>query len=131
MVTDPVANMLTSIRNAQTARKAVVRVPLSRLKQALSDVLRTAGYVGPVSLVTEGPQRLLEITLLYGEDGQPQIRGVERVSTPGRRWYVRKSEIPRVFHGLGAAVVSTSQGLMTDSEARKRGLGGEVLCRVW
>lgn len=131
MVTDPIANMLTSIRNAQAARKAVVRVPLSRLKQALSEVLRTAGYVGPVSLVTEGPQRLLEITLLYGEDGQPQISGVERVSRPGRRWYVRKTEIPRVFHGLGAAVVSTSRGLMTDAEARKRGLGGEVLCRVW
>lgn len=131
MVTDPIANMLTSIRNAQAARKAVVRVPLSRLKQALSEVLRTAGYVGPVSLVTEGPQRLLEITLLYGEDGQPQVRGVERVSSPGRRWYVRKTEIPRVFHGLGAAVVSTSRGLMTDAEARKRGLGGEVLCRVW
>lgn len=127
---DPIANMLTSIRNASLARKASVRIPYSTLKHHLADVLRTAGYVGPVAVTDVGPQKVLEIMLLY-EDGVPHIHGIERVSTPSRRWYVRKEELPRVLSGLGAAVISTSQGLMTDREARKRSIGGEVICKVW
>lgn len=131
MVTDPIANMLTSIRNAQVARKASVRVPYSRLKHDIAEVLRSSGYVGPVAIAEEGPVKLLEMTLLYSPEGVPGIRGLERVSKPGRRWYIRKTEIPRVLSGLGIAVLSTPRGLMTDAEARKRGVGGEVLCTVW
>lgn len=131
MITDPIANMLTSVRNAQSARKSSVRVPYSRLKHDVAEVLRKAGYVGPVSPAEEESRKFLEVTLLYDDAGQPRIRGLERVSTPGRRWYVRRQEIPRVLSGLGTAVLSTSQGLLTDAEARKRGVGGEVLCRVW
>lgn len=131
MITDPIANMLTSIRNAQAARKSSVRVPFSRLKAEIADVLRDAGYVGPVAVAEEGSRKLLEVTLLYDAQGQPQLRGLRRVSKPGRRWYVRKAEIPRVLSGAGVAVLSTPQGLLTDAEARKRGIGGEVLCEVW
>lgn len=127
---DPIANMLTSIRNASLARKASVRVPYSTLKHRLADVLRTAGYVGPVTVVDVGPQKVLEIVLLYRE-GVPQIQGIERISTPSRRWYVRHEELPRVLSGLGIAVISTSQGLLTDRQARKQGIGGEVICTVW
>lgn len=131
MVTDPIANMLTSIRNAQAARKKEARVPYSRLKHEIAEVLRRAGYVGPVARAEESERQFLEILLLYTDDGQPQVRGVERVSRPSRRWYVRRAEIPRVLQGFGIAVLSTSKGLLTDAEARKRGLGGEVICRVW
>lgn len=131
MLTDPIANMLTSIRNAVAARKNAVRVPFSRLKQEIAEVLRKAEYVGPVTVATEDRRKELEITLLYSDAGQPQIRGIERVSKPGRRWYARRSELPRVLSGLGIAVLSTSRGLMTDAEARKRGIGGEVICKVW
>jgi small subunit ribosomal protein S8 len=92
--------------------------------------MRTAGYVGPVAVVTNG-KKALEVTLLYAADGAPQMRGVRRVSTPGRRWYVRRQEIPRVLSGGGTAILSTSRGLLTDAEARKRGIGGEVLCTIW
>lgn len=131
MVTDPIANMLTSIRNAQAARKGNARVPYSRLKQEIAEVLRKEGYIGPVAVAEEGVQRFLDITLLYDAGGQPHVQGIRRVSTPGRRWYVRKVEIPRVLSGTGIAVVSTSKGLLTDAEARKRGVGGEVICEVW
>lgn len=131
MVTDPIANMLTAIRNAQAARKAVARVPYSALKHRVAEVLRAREVVGPVAIAEDGPQKVLEVTLLYEPDGTPKIRGLERVSRPGRRWYVRKSEVERVLSGVGFAVVSTSKGLMTDAEARKQGLGGEVLCKVW
>lgn len=131
MVTDPIANMLTSLRNAQAARKETVRVPYSRVKHAMADVMRTAGYVGPVTTTGEGPWKMLEMMLLYEPDGTPKVRGVKRVSRPGRRWYVRKAEVPQVLSGHGIAVVSTPQGLLTDAEARKRGIGGEILCEVW
>lgn len=127
---DPLANMLTSIRNASLARKASVRIPYSALKHRIAEVLREQGYVGPVAVGEEGPQKVLEIALIY-DNGQPQIRGIERVSLPSRRWYVRKDELPRVLSGLGIAVISTSQGVMTDADARKRNIGGEVICRVW
>lgn len=127
---DPIANMLTSIRNASQARKPVARVPYSSLKARIVDVLRREGYLGPTSVVEDGPRKVLEITLLY-TDGAPVIRGIARVSRPSRRWYVRRGELPRVLSGRGVAVVSTSRGLLTDAEARKRGIGGEVVCTVW
>jgi len=130
MVTDPIANMLTSIRNAQAARKTNVRVPYSRLKADVADILRKAGYLGPVAVAEGDAQKLLEITLLYDADGRPRLRGLRRVSKPGRRWYVRKAEIPRVLSGAGVAVLSTPKGLLTDADARKHGVGGEVLCEI-
>jgi small subunit ribosomal protein S8 len=127
---DPIANMLTTIRNSSLAGKTAVHIPYSSLKHHVANVLRDAGYVGPVAVAADDEKKFLDITLLY-TDGVPQIRGIERVSKPSRRWYVRRDEIPRVLSGLGIAVISTSQGLMTDREARQRGVGGEVLCRVW
>lgn len=131
MITDPIANMLTSIRNAQAARKLTVRVPYSRFKHEIAEVLRNANYVGPVTVASDRGRQELEIALLYTDAGTPQIRGVERVSKPGRRWYVRRLELPRVLSGLGIAVLSTPRGLLTDVEARQQGIGGEVICKVW
>lgn len=131
MVTDPIANMLTSIRNAQAARKETVRVPYSAQKHRLAEVLRREGYLGPVTVVGEAPRKYLEAMLLYGSAGEALVRGIRRVSTPGRRWYVRTTELSKVLSGHGIAVISTSKGLLTDGEARKHGVGGEVLCEVW
>ncbi len=128
---DTIANMLTSIRNAVMARKSAVVLPYSKMKHRIAEVLRDEKFVGPVIVSEEGPQKTLEITLIYLENGVSAIRGIERVSKNSRRWYVRKDEMPRVLSGLGIAVISTSKGLMTDKEARKKGIGGEMICRVW
>jgi small subunit ribosomal protein S8 len=127
---DTIANMMTTIRNASAARKSSVRLPFSVHKQRIAETLRQAGYIGPVAVGEDDGRKFLELALLYA-DGKPQIHGIERVSVPSRRWYVRKDELSRVLSGLGIAVISTSQGVMTDVEARKRGIGGEVICRVW
>lgn len=127
---DQIANMLTSLKNASMARRALVRVPYSRLKQDIADVMRRAGFVGPISTDMEGPQKVLEISMLY-ENGEPALKDLKRVSKPSRRWYVRKEEVPHVLSGLGVAIISTSKGVLTDQEARKQGLGGEVICKVW
>lgn len=127
---DTIANMLTSIRNASAARRTAVRVPWSGQKHQIAEVLRKEEYVGPVAVAEEHGKKTLEITLKY-EDGAPVITGIQRVSVPSRRWYVRKSEIPSVLSGIGVAVISTSKGIMTGSEAQKHGLGGEVICTVW
>lgn len=129
---DTIGDMITSIRNASAARRTAVRIPWSSQKQRIAEVLRKEGYVGPVSIATgeKEAHKLLEVTLKY-EDGKAALSGIKRISKQSRRWYVRKSEIPSVLSGMGVAVISTSQGLMTGSEARKRGLGGEVICTVW
>lgn len=127
---DPIANMLTTIRNSSLARKQSVRVPYSSLKHRIAGLLRDHGYVGPVAVAEDGTKKYVDITLLYNGE-QPVLRGVERVSKPSRRWYVRRDEIPRVLSGFGIAVLSTSQGLLTDKQARTLGVGGEVICRVW
>ena len=127
---DQIANMITSIKNASAARLKVVRVPYSKLKRQIAEVLRRENKIGTVSVAEEGPQRVLEIALLY-EGARPIINDIQRVSKPSRRWYVRQSEIPHVLSGIGMAVISTSKGLMTDREARKQNIGGEVICKVW
>lgn len=127
---DQIANMITSIKTASAARLSVVRVPYSRLKHQIAEVLRKENLVGNVVATEEGPQRLLEITLLYQGD-RPAINDIQRVSKPSRRWYVRQNEIPHVLSGIGIAVISTSKGLMTDKEARRQKIGGEVICKVW
>jgi small subunit ribosomal protein S8 len=132
-MTDPIADMLTRIRNANTAMHDTVKMPTSKLKQSLADILEREGYIGgfDVTPSTTGPGSVLEIKLKYAPDRTRTIGGLRRVSKPGLRIYAQADRIPRVLGGMGVAVVSTSQGLMTDREARKRRVGGEVLCYVW
>ena len=129
MMTDPISDMLTRIRNAQMGEKLRVRIPASRLKLAVAQVLQQEGYVGDVAEVTEDGKSMIEIGLKYYE-GRPVIDHIARSSRPGRRYYVGKDDLPRVAGGLGVAIVSTSKGVMTDRAARSAGLGGEVLCVV-
>ena len=132
-MTDPIADMLTRIRNANTAMHDSVKMPGSKLKVSLADILKREGYIAgfDVSPSSKGPGSVLEITLKYAPDRTRTIAGLRRVSKPGLRIYARADRMPRVLGGMGVAVVSTNQGLMTDSEARKRRVGGEVLCYVW
>ena len=133
MLTDPIADMLTRIRNANTAMHDEVRMPASKQKVALATILEKEGYITGFSLApaTTAPGDVLTISMKYSNDRKRTISGVRRISTPGLRIYRNSSTVPRVLGGLGVAVLSTSQGLMTDREARKRKVGGEVLCYVW
>jgi len=131
MMTDPIADMLTRIRNGALARHDRIEMPHSRLKEHLSKVLKAEGFIDDVRVnESEGP-RTLTLVLRYGRDRQSAIDGVRRVSAPGRRVYVRHDRIPRVRSGMGVSILSTSRGLMTDKEARKQRVGGELLCEVW
>lgn len=125
---DPIADMLTRIRNGQAANKVAVNMPSSKLKVAIANVLAEEGFIESVN-VLEGKKPELEITLKYFQ-GKPVVESIQRVSRPGLRIYKRKDELPRVMGGLGVAVISTSQGVMTDRKAREVGLGGEVICYV-
>ncbi len=133
MLTDPIADMLTRIRNANTAMHDEVSMPSSKQKVALATVLQKEGYITGFSVApsTKGPGDVLTIQLKYSADRQRTISGLRRISTPGLRVYRKGTAIPRVLGGLGVAVLSTSQGLLTDRDARKRNVGGEVLCYVW
>ncbi len=130
MVTDPIADLLTRVRNAAMARHDSVNVPASKMKIAVAKILKDEGFISDFSIVKGEPQRMIKITLKY-IDKQPAFIGLERVSKPGLRVYSGKKEIPRVYGGLGIAIVSTSKGLMTGQEAWKKNIGGEVLCYVW
>jgi small subunit ribosomal protein S8 len=132
-MTDPIADMLTRIRNANSAMFDTVRMPGSKLKESLASILEREGFIAGyhVEPNTEKPGTTLEITLKYSGDRTRTIAGIKRISKPGLRIYARADGIPRVLGGMGVAVVSTSQGLLTDREARKKHLGGEVLCHVW
>ena len=132
-MTDPIADMLTRIRNANTAMHDDVRMPSSKVKEALAHVLLKEGYIEGFEVHdnTDRPGRTLTVTMKYSPERKRVISGVKRVSKPGLRVYTKATEIPRVLGGLGVAVLSTSQGLMTDREARKRRMGGEILCFVW
>ena len=132
-MTDPIADMLTRVRNANVAMHDTVRMPSSRLKEALAVILEREGYIAGFKTVPKegGPGDLLEISLKYTPDRARVIGGLKRVSKPGLRIYCRADGLPRVLGGLGVAVLSTSQGLMTDREARQQRVGGEVLCYVW
>jgi small subunit ribosomal protein S8 len=131
MMNDPVADMLTRIRNANTALHPTVTMPASKLKEEIAKILQSEGYIEAFGVDTDGAHRSLEVKLKYGRDRTRVISGLRRVSTPGRRVYSGAGELPRVNGGLGVAVVSTSQGLLPDREARRRHLGGEILCEVW
>jgi small subunit ribosomal protein S8 len=132
-MTDPIADMLTRIRNANIAMHDDVRMPSSKLKEALAGVLATEGYIEAYEVEEniDRPGRTLHVRMKYSPDRARTISGIKRVSKPGLRVYSRSTEVPRVLGGLGVAVLSTSQGLLSDREARKRKVGGEVLCFVW
>ncbi|MCP4549593.1 MAG: 30S ribosomal protein S8 [bacterium] len=130
-MTDPIADFLTRIRNASRAKHFRVEVPASRIKGEIAKILRESGYVKDVKFVDDGKQGLLRIYLKYDKDTMPAIEGLQRVSKPGRRIYAKQGEIPRVLGGFGVVVLSTSRGILTGIEARKEGVGGEVLCQIW
>jgi small subunit ribosomal protein S8 len=129
--TDPIADMLTRIRNASAARHRELTLPSSRIKREIARILVEEGFVDSFSTSQEGVQEMLRLQLKYVEGRTPVVSGLKRISKPGLRVYARKTEIPRVLGGLGTAILSTSQGIMTGSQARKLNLGGEVLCYVW
>lgn len=131
MMTDPIADMLTRIRNANTALHDTVEMPGSTLKAELARVLKDAGYIADYELRDARVGTELVVRLKYSSDRRRVISGLERVSKPGRRVYVDRTSIPRVLGGMGVAVLSTSQGVITGHEARRRGIGGEVICSVW
>lgn len=130
-VSDPIADFLTCVRNASRAGHRTVNVPSSRLKVEIARALLREHFISNVKVLEEGPQGTLRLYLKYQTPDRNVISGLKRISTPGRRVYVRKTDVPRVLGGLGASILSTSKGIMTDKEAREAGLGGEVLAQVW
>jgi small subunit ribosomal protein S8 len=130
MMTDPIADMLTRIRNAALARHDRTEVPASKMKKAVANILKSEGYIADVR-ESDGSTDKLTIVLKYGRDRTSAIDGVRRVSRPGRRVYVKHDRIPRVLSGLGISILSTSHGMMSDRDARKHKLGGELICEVW
>ncbi len=130
-ITDPIADMLTRIRNANNQRHVSVDVPASNMKKAIAKILLDEGYVKNVEYIDDATQGVIRITLKYAENKQKVITGLKRVSKPGLRIYASCEELPRVLKGLGIAIVSTSKGIMTDKEARRNNVGGEVLAFIW
>ena len=129
--TDPIADMLTRIRNANSAKHKTVDVPASKMKTAIAEILFKEGYIKSFELISNENQVIIRITLKYDEKGTRVIDGIKRISKPGLRVYANKEELPKVLNGLGIAIISTSQGLKTDKEAREAGIGGEVLAYIW
>ena len=129
--TDPIADMLTRIRNANSSKHKTVDVPSSNMKKAIADILFKEGYIAAYEEINENSQGVIRITLKYDETGARVIDGLKRISKPGLRVYASKEELPQVLNGLGVALISTSKGIKTDREARKEGLGGEVLAYIW
>ncbi|MDO4739900.1 MAG: 30S ribosomal protein S8 [Eubacteriales bacterium] len=131
LMNDPIADMLTRIRNAQVARHEQVLMPASNMKKAIAKILLEEGYIKSVDYIDDGLQGQIKIAIKYAQGKQPVIKGLKRISKPGLRVYAKSDEIPKVLGGLGIAIVSTSKGVMSDREARKAGIGGEVLAYVW
>ena len=131
MLTDPIADMLTRIRNALIVKHDTVEVPVSVMKRSIADILLNEGYIKGYTINEEGVEPMMVINLKYGPNRQKVITGLKRISKPGLRVYARKDNLPKVLNGLGIAIISTSKGIMTDREARKQGIGGEVLAYIW
>lgn len=131
MINDPIADMLTRIRNANTVRHASVDVPASNVKKRLAEILLNEGFIKSFNVIEDDKQGLIRIELKYGEQKERVISGLKRISKPGLRVYAKKNEIPKVLGGLGVAIISTSNGVITDKEARRLDVGGEVICYVW
>lgn len=131
VVTDTIADMLTRIRNANSMRYTEVKVPASKLKLELARILKEEGFIKDYKVLEENVQGMILLTLKYGQKKERVITGLKRISKPGLRVYAKAEEVPKVLNGLGIAIISTSKGIMTDKEARKQGLGGEVLAYIW
>ena len=130
-ITDPIADMLTRIRNANTAKHETVDIPASNMKKAIAEILNNEGYIKGYQIIEDGKQGVIRVALKYSANKEKVISGIKRVSKPGLRMYAPADELPRVLNGLGIAIISTSKGIMTDKEARKQNIGGEVLAFVW
>ena len=130
-MTDPISNLLTNIRNAAHVKRESVDIPASRLGEKILEIFKTDGYIEDFRLLKDNKQGILKVYLKYEKDKRSVILGIKRVSRPGLRVYAKQTKIPRVISGLGTAVISTSRGIMTDKEARKNKVGGEVLCYIW
>jgi small subunit ribosomal protein S8 len=131
VMTDPVADFLTRIRNGNMVMHETVEIPSSRIKLAIAAIMKEEGYIRDYEYIKDAKQGVIRIYLKYGPNKEKVITGIKRISKPGLRVYVKRDEIPKVLGGLGTAVISTSQGLMSDKKARKIGIGGEVLCYIW
>ncbi|MGM9973041.1 MAG: 30S ribosomal protein S8 [Clostridiaceae bacterium] len=131
VMTDPIADLLTRIRNANAVKHEIVEIPSSNVKKAIVNILLEEGYIKGVEEYTDGVVPMMRVALKYGSNKERVITGLRRISKPGLRVYCKKEETPKVLNGLGVAVISTSKGIMTDRAARKEGLGGEVLCYIW
>lgn len=130
-MTDPIADLLTRVRNANMVKHTSVDVPASNVKNKIVEILLEEGYIKGFDIIDDGKQGLIRIELKYGENKERVITGLKRISKPGLRVYAKKTDIPKVLGGLGLAIISTSNGIVTDKEARKLGVGGEVICYVW
>jgi small subunit ribosomal protein S8 len=131
VITDPIADMLTRIRNANTANHEVVDIPVSKMKTAVAEILKEEGFIRSYEVVPQQPQGVLRVTLKYGPEKEKVITGLRRISRPGLRVYTSRTEIPRVLGGLGLVIISTSSGIMSGKRAKREGFGGEVLAYVW
>jgi small subunit ribosomal protein S8 len=131
VMTDPIADLLTRVRNANVVRHEIVEIPSSNIKKAIANIMLQEGYIKNIEEYNDGAVPMLRLALKYGSNKERVITGLRRISKPGLRVYCRKEEIPNVLNGLGVAVISTSKGIVTDREARKLGLGGEVICYIW
>jgi small subunit ribosomal protein S8 len=130
-MTDPVADMLTRIRNANTVGHATVDIPASKMKKSIAEILLKEGYIKGFNIIDDGKQGIIRVQMKYGADKQKVISGLKKISKPGLKVYAKSDEVPRVLGGLGVAIISTSNGVVSDKEARKLGVGGEVICYVW
>ena len=130
-ITDPIADMLTRIRNANSARHLTVDIPASNLKKSIAEILLEEGYIKNYQIIDDGKQGIIRVSLKYAENKQRVISGIKRISKPGLRIYASTEELPKVLKGLGIAIISTSKGVMTDKKARKENVGGEVLAYIW
>ena len=130
-ITDPIADMLTRIRNANVVKHETVDVPASNMKKELSRILLEEGFIRGYDVIEDGKQGIIRIQLKYGQAGERVISGLKRISKPGMRVYAANQEIPKVLNGLGISIISTSKGILTDKQARKENVGGEVICYVW
>ena len=130
-MTDPIADMLTRIRNANTVGKTTVEVPASNMKKSIAGILTEEGYIKGFDVVEDNKQGIIKVQMKYGPENQKVINGIKKISKPGLQVYAKADDIPRVLGGLGIAIISTSNGVISDKEARKLGVGGEVICYVW
>lgn len=130
-MTDPIADFLTRVRNANLAHHEVVEAPASKIKKSIAEILKSEGFVRDIEYVDDNKQGVIRVFLKYGEDRQRVITGIKRVSKPGLRKYAKAEELPKVLNGLGVAIISTSEGVITDKEARQKQIGGEVIAYVW